>query len=431
MPGPKTLAELIEELQNNPTNDSEQDKVFDYIQDKERGTANTEAQTVQEVMDLMIKNPTFRNDLVGSLRKEEQPKYENFESLKTDAARSGMDKLKNDFFGCKKRAANKQLKQLAENAFSLRAKDINDTALGDDDARRKGASYEGDFEPIEHTYETEKGNTVKLEGAMYKPKEPTGKVVLVFTGSRSPAAGQINQIKDAYLDSGATVISLDYRGFGKSMEYGKDGKAVDTPLGEQTLYQDGRAMYDYVLKQFPEVKPSDIILHGYSMGGPVAARVAADIAEETAKKGKSVKEEDRLGGVVLHSAISTSYEVATKLHGYSAAEGLSSWIFGGAYNTRSHMRQLYKNDPAMPVHYIGGDENYDFASPKNTKLDAIPDAKFANASTYHGTDHHMGKNVSAADPGLRAMVQNGRRAQLAPQRTSTQAPLERAPGRKP
>ena len=60
------------------------------------------------------------------------------------------------------------------------------------------------------------------------PEHPTGKVVLVFTGSGMPAASQIGNIKDAYLEAGAAVISLDYRGCGKSQEYDKEGNEVKT-----------------------------------------------------------------------------------------------------------------------------------------------------------------------------------------------------------
>lgn len=433
MANPKTLAEIIEELQQSPqpADEPSQDNAFAYLQNRERGTAGAEAQVMQEVTDLMTQNPTFRNDLVQKLPPAEQSKYqgERFEQLVTDANRGGLDKLMHDFLGRKRAAAKEELKHLTEEAYAHLSQEINNTAFGDRDYRRADIKYPDAHEPIRCTYTTEGGNTAELKGAKYEPENPTGKVVLVFTGSHSPAAGQIANIKDAYLEAGATVISMDYRGFGQSMEYGKDGNPVETPLSEQSLCQDGRAMYDHILKSIPGVKPCDIILHGFSAGGPVAARVASDIAAETAKKGGAAKEEDHLGGLTLHSPVATSYEAALQVRHEDRMTSFMGWLFGGGHNTRAHMRRLHSNDPALPVHYIGGNEQ-DWLSVQSTKIDKDPAARFANSSTFTGNGDHLAKNVTAEDPGLREMVQKGRRAQLNPARVKTQAPVEK-PSKKP
>ena len=433
MPNPKTLAEVMKALQENPENNASQDNAFEYLQEKERGTASAEAQIAQDVLNLMREDKAFRDELTAKLPEQDRPRYTktHLDDLVTAANRSVMQKLLNDFFGTKKRAAKAELEQLAEGVFSKNAEEINETAIGGQTVRQdeKASQYPGNFEPIKHTYDAENGNRVSLKGAKYVPEHPTGKVVLVFTGSGSPAASQIGNIKDAYLEAGATVISMDYRGFGNSREYGKDGIDLKKTPNEQTFNQDARAMYDYVLKSIPGVKPSDIILHGYSMGGPVAAKVAADIAAENTKKGAAVKEEDRLGGLTLHSPVATSYEVSRNL-GYDRLESFKNWLFGGGFNTRAYMRKLHSNDPALPVHYIGGGSK-DYLGLETTGIHRDPQAKFANSSAYKGNQGHLDKNVSPDDPGLRAMVQHGRSAQLAPQRTSTQAPVERAPGKQP
>ena len=433
MPNRKTLADIIKELQNDSKDTAPQDNAFEYLQEKERGTASAEAQIAKDVLDLIRKDPTFHKELTAKLPEQDRPKYDQarLERLVTDANRTNFDKLIHDFLGKKRKAAKAELEQLAEGVFAKNAEGINEMAIGGRTARQneKASQYPDDFEPIAHTYDAKNGNKVELKGAKYVPEHPTGKVVLVFTGSISPAASQIGNIKDAYLEAGATVISMDYRGFGNSKEYGKDGKEVEKTPNELTLNEDARVMYDYVLKSIPGIKPSDIILHGYSMGGPVAAKVASDIAAENAKKGAAVKEEDRLGGLTLHSPVATSYEVSRKL-GYDRLESFKNWLFGGGFNTRAYMRKLHSNDPALPVHYIGGGSK-DYLALESTKIHQDPQAKFANSSAYKGDQGHLEKNVSSDDPGLRAMVQHGRSAQLAPQRTNTQAPVERAPGKQP
>ena len=53
MPNPKTLAEVMKALQENPENNASQDNAFEYLQEKERGTASAEAQIAQDVLNLI------------------------------------------------------------------------------------------------------------------------------------------------------------------------------------------------------------------------------------------------------------------------------------------------------------------------------------------------------------------------------------------
>lgn len=67
---------------------------------------------------------------------------------------------------------------------------------------------------------------------------------------------------------GATVVCFDYRGYGDS---------AGSP-DEEGLARDARAAWNYVLKA--GVKPEQIVLHGESLGGAVAIRLAADLCSE-------------------------------------------------------------------------------------------------------------------------------------------------------
>ena len=63
--------------------------------------------------------------------------------------------------------------------------------------------------------------------------------------------------------AGSSILALDYRGYGRS---------AGTPT-EKGLYQDAQAAYDYLLKA--GYHPSQIVLHGESMGTAVAVDLAA------------------------------------------------------------------------------------------------------------------------------------------------------------
>lgn len=63
--------------------------------------------------------------------------------------------------------------------------------------------------------------------------------------------------------AGSSILALDYRGYGKS---------AGAPT-EKGLYQDAEAAYDYLLRT--GYRPSQVILHGESMGTAVAVDLAS------------------------------------------------------------------------------------------------------------------------------------------------------------
>jgi RTX toxin RtxA len=124
------------------------------------------------------------------------------------------------------------------------------------------AIHKKQLEPI-----TIKGQTGKLEGYYYKSYlgTKTGKVALVLSGSAAPSEMHTPAIADKYQRNGVDVLAVNYRGFGRS---------EGTP-SEQGLYQDAEAMFLH-LTQTLQIPAESIILHGYSMGGPIAAHLASN-----------------------------------------------------------------------------------------------------------------------------------------------------------
>lgn len=393
-------------------------------------------QTAERLGDLAARYPKNSPDLkalreyipdIGKLRKEKM------EALRADATRSGMDKVLNDFFGSKKRAAKAELKTLRDartlidshvrpqvvkapkkagagrNIFTAIT---NASAMGDHATRHN--TDDNDFKKFGNhiTYRTKSG---LLDGVEIPPnKEPNGKYVLFFSGSGNPAEHVIDDVSESYIMNGATVITFNYRGFGNSKTLDSKGKQVGTPLSEQSMYEDGMEMYKFV-RDVMGISPENITLHGYSLGGAVASHVAANIAEQNKLKAGDdpVPANKKLGGVVLQSPIGSMYEMAkdttkSKVMAYFGEKG------SGAFDTQKNMQRLYNNDPDIPVAYISGkQDNGDYLSLEITKLHKDPKAPFQNASVSFADCAHLEHGAMLEETAEHLVVAiDGRNAQL-------------------
>ncbi len=97
----------------------------------------------------------------------------------------------------------------------------------------------------------------------FLPAQQNKGVILFFHGN----AGNISHRLDTlaiFNQLGYSTLIFDYRGYGKS---------EGTP-SEQGLYLDAEAAWKYLVEEM-EVKPEDIIIFGRSLGGPLAAHIAA------------------------------------------------------------------------------------------------------------------------------------------------------------
>ena len=426
----------------------------------------------QRLANMMMEDIEADRNLADLLPEAHAQKEKDLEKLRKEANRSGKDKLKNDFTGKHRRAAKARLEQINQkreeiaqtrhgrNAYipaerrerergrhrwnPLRAF-MNSFSLGSKADRHGMAEYENVPGTVKANLEITTENGV-LRGQVYRPKnvqQRNQKLVIVFSGSGGGGGVMISSIVPAYTNEGATVLHAAYRGFGGS-ETRENGKKVGTHLCEDSIYQDGRATYDYAVNVLG-YKPSDIILHGYSLGGAVASKVAADIAEENAFRlgeGENVEEPQRLGGLVLHSSIATTKEAGAYFMGNAA--GAIASAGSGTYDTRSYMRRLHRLDPNLPVHYRGGKiEKREVTNEKGkkevrkvvedhlcldvTKLDQDAQARFTNASSFNGDQDHITQvydedkndwvttsalNMNAGLDSIKEMVRNGRNAHL-------------------
>ncbi|EKF9295987.1 MARTX multifunctional-autoprocessing repeats-in-toxin holotoxin RtxA [Vibrio cholerae] len=163
---------------------------------------------------------------------------------------------------------------------------LNNELYGDKEARRKIGEITQTL--LDHAVEKGESQKITLQGEAGRltgyyhqgtaPSEgetssPSGKVVLFLHGSGSSAEEQANAIRNHYQKQGIDMLAVNLRGYGES----------DGGPSEKGLYQDARTMFNYLVND-KGIDPSNIIIHGYSMGGPIAA----DLARYAAQNGQAV-----------------------------------------------------------------------------------------------------------------------------------------------
>ncbi|EMK6855115.1 MARTX multifunctional-autoprocessing repeats-in-toxin holotoxin RtxA [Vibrio cholerae] len=163
---------------------------------------------------------------------------------------------------------------------------LNNELYGDKEARRKIGEITQTL--LDHAVEngesqkvTLKGEAGRLTGYYHQgaassegeTSATSGKVVLFLHGSGSSAEEQASAIRNHYQKQGIDMLAVNLRGYGES----------DGGPSEKGLYQDARTMFNYLVND-KGIDPSNIIIHGYSMGGPIAA----DLARFAAQNGQAV-----------------------------------------------------------------------------------------------------------------------------------------------
>ena len=456
---PKTARQIIFEINkmkiaSGDISGYDLDAYEDYINKELRGEkVDTDSKVGQQIRNLMMKNPQIRKDLKESLPQTDNARKTYMHDLRTVASLSGWDKFRKDFGGAKRKAARRELQEIAEakrktlNKSKLN-KDANKSistgrgrryftwitnkfGLGNYDERhdeKKLHSFTKECKHTEINYRTPDG---RLNGAYFTPDEPnpSGKVVLFFSGSGSTAEEYSTNAVLEYKKQGIPVVTMNYRGFGKSETLNKRGGHKGTPLSEESIYKDGKEMLKYVTDEL-HVKPENIILHGYSLGGAVASKVAADFAQEqqkiALKEGRNPK---KLGGVVLQSSIKSMWKAghaqiyeafksipyvggflaATLGHALGAFSATEAKMHSGSYDTQAHMRRLHKFDPDIPVHYVSGtyDAGDDLALDQ-TNLHADRKAQFETSSVHTSEYDHENNKIDVDDEVLNQMLTTSR-----------------------
>jgi hypothetical protein len=112
-----------------------------------------------------------------------------------------------------------------------------------------------------------------------------------------------------------------------------------------------------------------------------------------------VEEENRLGGLVLHSSLDSTKKRGNRL--LFAPAGFIAKHSIGAYDTEANLQRLAQHDPYIPLHLrsgVGDDDSGDDLSLSITHLDGSVIKDFKNKNTFgDGTWPHQYYGKAAAN----------------------------------
>ncbi|ENK2324064.1 MARTX multifunctional-autoprocessing repeats-in-toxin holotoxin RtxA [Vibrio vulnificus] len=218
---------------------------------------------------------------------------------------------------------------------------LNNELYGEKDVRRKIGDITQTL--LDHAVEngesqkvTLKGEAGRLTGYYHQgaassedeTSATSGKVVLFLHGSGSSAEEQASAIRNHYQKQGIDMLAVNLRGYGES----------DGGPSEKGLYQDARTMFNYLVND-KGIDPSNIIIHGYSMGGPIAA----DLARYVAQNGQAVS------GLLLDRPMPsmtkaiTAHEVANP----AGIVGAIAKAVNGQFSVEKNLKGLPKETPIL------------------------------------------------------------------------------------
>lgn len=110
-------------------------------------------------------------------------------------------------------------------------------------------------------YPNQKKTHEKLDGVILHPNTPSDKYILVFNGKNDCYENHIESLKKLAEDTGANVVTFDYRGIRAS---------VGTLHSKKSVLKDGASVLNY-LTQKKGIDPNNILFYGHSLGGGIAA----------------------------------------------------------------------------------------------------------------------------------------------------------------
>ncbi len=267
--------------------------------------------------------------------------------------------------GVQRQAAKQGLIQRARGkSYIPGAATARDSVFGERDDRRKMPSdltpnFLAEIEmtplaiPVVERRFLRKNKVHTLRGQFYQHRTVNynGTTVLVLSGSGGSSEQYTRQMAEKYCRTGARVVAVNYRGYGESS---------DTTPTEAKLYNDAMAIYQAVVNGaggMPRaVNPADIVVHGYSMGGPVAATLVKRIL----KKGGNVK------GLVLDRAMTSTYEAAREEVNPLMAFGAKLGV--GSMSVKSKLKSIHKHNPNLPIVFTSA--GTDSSQVTDTSMDA-------------------------------------------------------------
>ena len=146
---------------------------------------------------------------------------------------------------------------------------------------------------------------------------PGERVVLFFHGNAGNISHRLGSVQQFH-DLGLSVFIVDYRGYGRS-----EGRPT-----EQGTYRDAAAAWKYLTDE-RQFEPSQIVIFGRSLGGPIAAWLAT---------------QERPGALIVESAFASIVDIGRELYPFLPVR----WLTRLKYPTRDYVAQA--GCPVLVVH---------------------------------------------------------------------------------
>ena len=169
-----------------------------------------------------------------------------------------------------------------------------------------------DFEDV--VFQTEDG--LRLNG-WYIPAENSQLTVLFCHGNGGNMTHRLDTINIFY-NLGLNCFIFDYRGYGSS-----EGKT-----SEEGTYLDAKAAYEWLTKE-KKISPNDIIIFGRSLGGSIAAQLAAKVEARS---------------LIVESAFTSYVDIGRKFYPYMPVR----WFASFSYRTIDYVKDV--RCPVMIIH---------------------------------------------------------------------------------
>jgi fermentation-respiration switch protein FrsA (DUF1100 family) len=153
--------------------------------------------------------------------------------------------------------------------------------------------------------------------AWFVPANPGSATILVCHGNGGNISHRLETIRQFH-DLGLSVFLFDYHGYGKS-----DGRP-----GEEATYMDAETCWQY-LTRTKNIAPGSVIIYGQSLGGAVAAWLAA---------------RHKPGALILESAFTSIPDIAAHHYPWLPVRLLARF----SYATKTYLEKV--DSPVLVIH---------------------------------------------------------------------------------
>jgi hypothetical protein len=171
---------------------------------------------------------------------------------------------------------------------------------------------------LEYTFvEFRSEDGVGLTG-FYTPARETSRGTVLFCHGNGGNISHRLETIGIYHHMGFDTLVFDYRGYGRS-------EGAPSEIG---TYRDARAAWDWLLAE-TDVAPGRVVIHGRSLGGPIAAHLARHVDA---------------GGLIIESSFPSAPELGQSMYPIFPVR----WLIRYSYDTAAFLQDV--TEPVLVIH---------------------------------------------------------------------------------